>query len=227
MVLVSTEVAGSWFAVSNWLGRQFPRAVFVPIKWNLWTSRLTMPSLDVKVLVSQPKTASCYFFSQFIDWWMEYSWNVDRYVVPDFKVLSCSESLQLLGLNEIGVFSGRWFHFILYLWVWRTGLASRKLLTVLVPHPWLQDLYCFDYQTITFGYNGVPLMLVVCIYSNDVPVYGYQRYVRRYTKLFFRNWQQRATNLLLHLVPARCALDLCINFLAVTATTLLRQRPRC
>ena len=33
----------------------------------------------------------------------------------------------------------------------------------------IADLYCFDYQTPTFGYNGVPLMLVVCTYMNAVP----------------------------------------------------------
>ena len=42
-----------------------------------------------------------------------------------------------------------------------------------------------------------------------------------------RSSQQRSTNIVMHLVPTPCALELGINFLALTAPTLLLQRPRC
>ena len=70
-------------------------------------------------------------------------------------------------------------------------------------------------------------MLVFCIYLNDVHSYRYKKVYTKVYNNFFQSSQQRATIIGMHLVPASCALELSINFLAVTATTLLLQRPRC
>ena len=145
MVVVSTEVAGSWFAVFKWLGRQFPWAAFVPIGWNFWTSHLTKPLLHDQALASQPNTASCYYsFSQFIHRWIRYLWNVDSYVVREFKVLSCFELFKLLGLNAMGVILWPIIPFYLYPLSTKDGTGSVQSFDRAYPASVVERLILFE-----------------------------------------------------------------------------------
>ena len=78
-----------------------------------------------------------WFLMQFIHRWVEY-----RGMLEANSSLTSRFWVALIYSKIRRVLcTGRWFMLNLYLWLWRTGLAQCKTLTVLVQHQWLKDFW--------------------------------------------------------------------------------------
>ena len=124
------------------------------IKHIVWLCRCCY----VQVLVPTVNNSSVvlWFLMQFIHWWVEYCGllEANSSMTSRFWVaLIYSKIRRALSI-------GRWFMLNLYLWLWRTGLALCKVLTVLVQRQWLKDhnfwlQWCSVAADIVYNFEGL------------------------------------------------------------------------
>ena len=145
---VCTEVIGSCFVVSNFLGRQFPRAAFVPTEWKLLNCHLNVHYRYTSKYLYQKRTWLWVLNPLFNPSTAEWKFNNCRLfkISPSgfhHSALLWLSSFALVPLSTLG------------------GTGSGQSFGRACPSLWLKELLSgFPCCTTNFGYRAVPSLMI-------------------------------------------------------------------
>ena len=132
--------------------------------------------LRLSISTVNNRSVVLWFLMQFIHRWVEYSGMLEA----NSSLTSWFWVALIYSKIRRALYTGRWFMLNLYLWLWRTELASFKILTVLVQRQWLKDL--------NFGYSGTPLLLILCTTLRAFPEMIQDHFLCKAVSSFHCQW---------------------------------------